>query len=81
MTGEEFDIDEKSGRILESLGIAEMTSEKSSNSLGNSGNEERVDLDALTVDELHAIAKKHGLNGYSKLHKEELIEMIFEALG
>ena len=38
--------------------------------------EEKVDLSALTLTELKAMAKEREIKGYSKLKKEELIEVL-----
>ena len=38
--------------------------------------EEKVDLSTLTLAELKAMAKEKEIKGYSKLKKEELIEVL-----
>ncbi len=40
------------------------------------GNQEQLNLNSLTVKELKAIAKKRQLTGYSKLKKQELVELL-----
>jgi len=37
------------------------------------------DLDSMTVPELKAYARDHGMSGYSKLRKQELIDRIKES--
>lgn len=39
-------------------------------------NEEILDLNKLKVDELKSIAKEKGLDGYSSMTKQELINLI-----
>ena len=38
--------------------------------------EPKIDLDILTVTELRELAKKKEIKGYSKMKKEELIEVL-----
>lgn len=37
---------------------------------------EEVNLDSLTVPELKDIAKDKGVSGYSKMNKDELLEVL-----
>ena len=38
--------------------------------------EQQLDLNILTVSELRELAKKKEIKGYSKMKKEELIEVL-----
>ena len=38
--------------------------------------DETIDLESMTVVELHALAKKRNLEGYSALKKAELIDLL-----